>query len=120
MMIKLDSSAAPDARMGAMLVSTQYMENYSFDEDGNPDPEGYWKAKGGTDYIVRNVDSEASKLEVQLLMDRVSEQVEWSNVASRSFIIGIKIVPVDYDAGAGQSDPSYAAYLRQALQELTV
>lgn len=39
-----------------LVIHTQYRENYSFDQDGNPvvGPEAHWKYKGGDTYVVPN------------------------------------------------------------------
>jgi len=44
--------------MAKMVLSTQILENYAWDRDGNllTGDDAYWKPKGGKDYFVLNVD----------------------------------------------------------------
>ena len=44
--------------MSKLLIQTQVFENYAWREDGSlgVGAEAYWKAKGGSDYVVRNID----------------------------------------------------------------
>jgi hypothetical protein len=38
-----------------LVIRTQYMENYgAHDWDGQGECPQYWKAKGGSDYVVKN------------------------------------------------------------------
>ena len=42
--------------MSKLLITTQVYENYAWDENGNlgKGADAYWKAKGGSDYVVKN------------------------------------------------------------------
>ena len=43
--------------MSKLLITTQVYENYgAHDWDGEGQCPQYWKAKGGSDYVVLNVD----------------------------------------------------------------
>ena len=71
-----------------LIAVTQYHENYAFDADGSPSVPGYWKAKGGTEYVVaRNLKSIEDTAELQALVDAKLPEMEWDNPASRSYII---------------------------------
>jgi hypothetical protein len=71
-----------------LIAITQYHENYEFDADGSPVLPGYWKAKGGTEYVVaRNISSVEDTAELQALVDAKRSEMEWDNPASRSYII---------------------------------
>lgn len=85
------------SNVGALLISTQYLENYAFDADGNVDGVNpHWKCKGGDDIIVTGVDLDSTALEIDYILDAVRERVEWDNDASRSYIIGTQLVAADY------------------------
>jgi hypothetical protein len=84
----------------ALLVSTQCFENYAFTPDGEVDGENpYWKPKGGSDYLIQNVDAESTSLEIQYILGRVAEQVETDNSLYREYIIGCRMVPGDFAFG---------------------
>jgi hypothetical protein len=44
--------------MSKLLITTQVYENYAWNEDGSigTGANAYWKAKGGSDYVIRNID----------------------------------------------------------------
>ena len=81
--------------MTKLLIQTQVFENYAWNEDGSLGigVNAYWKAKGGSDYIVRNVD-ECDMIDV--IVDRVRGQIEMDNESFREYIIGYKIVADDF------------------------
>lgn len=99
MMIKLDS-AAVTPRLGAILVSTQYYENYAIDDAGYVDGENpYWKPKFGSDILVTGVDAEATDLEIEMILDRIKDRTTWENDASYSYVAGWSRVPADFAFG---------------------
>ena len=76
-----------------LIAVTQYYENYGFDATGElvvvpqVDGPGYWKPKGGTEYVVaRNLKS-VDTAELQALVDAKLPEMEWDNPASRSDVI---------------------------------
>ena len=73
--------------MSKLLISTQVYENY-----GNAD-QPYWKAKAGNDYVVLDVD--VSDM-VEVIVDRVRDQVEVSHDFFTETIRGYKVVADDY------------------------
>jgi len=81
--------------MSKLLITTQVYENYAWDADGNlgTGANAHWKAKGGSDYVVKNVD------ECDMVLDivyRASRLIEFDNDACREEVIGWKIVADDY------------------------
>ena len=70
-------------------------ENYAWNKDGSlgTGANAYWKAKGGSDYVVRNVDQCDM---VDVIVDRVRPQIEKDDDAFREEIIGWKVVADDY------------------------
>ena len=76
-----------------LVIDTQYRENYSFDQDGNPvvGPEARWKYKGGETYVVPNfrLIDETSDL-AQYARDTVEQLkplIEYHNSASEEYIL---------------------------------
>jgi len=122
MMIQLNT-AAVNAPAYALLVSTQCYENYAWREDGSLDTENpYWKAKGGSDYLITcaTLDADSTELEQLIVLDRRRDDIETSNGGFREHIIGWRLVPADYDPAEGiEADPRdpycYAKHLRESL-----
>ncbi len=81
--------------MSKLLIQTQVMENYAWREDGSlgVGADAYWKFKGGSDYVVKNVD-ECDMIDV--IVDRVRAKVECDNDAFREYIVGYRVVSNDY------------------------
>ena len=69
-----------------LIAVTQYHENYAFDADGSPSVPGYWKAKGGTEYVVaRNLKSIEDTAELQaLLSPNLTQMVQLPRSEPRS------------------------------------
>ena len=77
-----------------LLITTQVYENYgAHDWDGVGECPEYWKAKGGNDYVVRNVDP-CDMLDV--IVDRVRSQIEQDNDSFQETIIDRSLVADDY------------------------
>jgi len=81
--------------MSKLLITTQVYENYAWREDGTfgTGTEAYWKPKGGSDYVVKNVD-ECDMIDV--IVDRVRGKIEQANDAFTEHIIGWSVVADDY------------------------
>lgn len=80
--------------MSKLLISTQVYENYAWREDGTlgTGAEAYWKAKGGNDYVVRNVDLNR----VQEIVEAATAQIDQANDAFEEHVIGWEVVADDY------------------------
>jgi hypothetical protein len=75
-------------------IITQYMENYgAHDWDGEGECPQYWKMKGGEDYFILNVDSDA---EAESAVAQVRGDIEWNDIGSRQYIIGYGLVENDF------------------------
>lgn len=76
-----------------LLIQTQIYENYAWREDGTlgTGADAYWKAKGGSDYVVRNFKGDATAVVMA-----VRDQVECDNDAYRESIIDFTVVADDY------------------------
>ena len=105
--------------MSKLLIQTQVFENYAWNEDGSLGigVDAYWKAKGGSDYIVRNVD-ECDMIDV--IVDRVRGQIEMDNEAFREYIIGYRIVADDFLTEFEQSQLKWEGRIMFPAQELVV
>jgi hypothetical protein len=81
--------------MSKLLIQTQVMENYAWREDGSlgVGADAYWKFKGGSDYVVKNVD-ECDMIDV--IVDRVRGKIECDNDAFREYVVGYRVVANDY------------------------
>lgn len=80
--------------MSKLLIYTQYYENYGSAE------EPYWKAKGGSDYVVLGLDFDAdykwADARVERILNQIRDQVEISNPMCEEYILGWSIVADDY------------------------
>lgn len=69
----------------AILVHTQYIENYGMDESMN-----YWKFKGGTSYSVTGTDERPANA-----MALVAEHVHINNAYALEFPVTWEYMPYD-------------------------
>jgi len=103
--------------MAKLLIITQVYENYgAHDWDGRGECPQYWKAKGGCDYIVKNVDVNR----VDEAVKSVWNQVECANEHYRETIIASSVVADDYLTEFEQSQLEYEGVIRFPAKELTV
>ena len=73
--------------MAKLMIFTQVYENYG--DAQKP----HWKAKGGSEYVVKGVD-ECDMIDI--IVDRVRGQVEQSNDAFMEHIVHWAVVADDY------------------------
>jgi hypothetical protein len=105
--------------MSKLLIQTQVMENYAWREDGSlgVGADACWKFKGGSDYVVKNVD-ECDMIDV--IVDRARSQIEQDNDAFREYIVSWRIVADDYLTEFEQSQLEYEGTITYSPHELTV
>lgn len=105
--------------MTKLLIQTQVFENYAWNEDGSLGigVDAYWKAKGGNDYVVKNVD-ECDMIDV--IVDRVRGQIEMDNEAFREYIIGYRIVADDFLTQFEESQLKWDGKITYPVVELEV
>ena len=76
-------------------ITTQYLENYG--DASKP----HWKYKGAEEYIVDvpgfRYDTEFSDHHGQMIVDELSEVIEYSNEFQQQYIIGWGFVPDDFE-----------------------
>jgi len=101
--------------MAKLLITTQVYENYgAHDWDGVGECPSYWKAKGGSDYVVK-------KINVNKVTDTVMAlrgQIEQDNYAFRESIIDFSVVADDALTEFEQSQLEYEGVIRFPAKEL--
>ena len=92
--------------MAKLLISTQVYENYgAHDWDGKGECPQYWKAKGGSDYVVKNFKGADTVVTEAIMCLRA--QIESSTDSYRENINGWSIVADDYLTEFEQSQLDY-------------
>ena len=101
-----------------LLITTQNHENYgAHDWDGVGECPQYWKAKGGSDYVVKNFTNFNNTTEaVMALRGQIEEDSEYF----RSFIIDWEVVADDYLTEFEQMQLDYEGKIRFAAKELVL
>ena len=101
--------------MTKLLITTQVYENYgAHDWDGTGQCPQYWKAKGGSDYVVKNVNVNKATETVMA----VRSQIEQDNYAFRESIIDWSIVADDHLTEFEQSQLAYEGKIRYGSKEI--
>lgn len=96
--------------MSKLLISTQYHENY-----GSAD-EPYWKAKGGSDYVVKKF--KGGMADATLAIMALRSQIESDNNFVREYIIDFRIVADDYLTEFEKSQLEYEGKITYPAKEL--
>ena len=98
-----------------LLITTQVYENYgAHDWDGKGLCPSYWKAKGGSDYVVKNINVN----QVTETVMGVRGQIEEDNDHFRETIIDFRLVKDDYLTEFEQSQLAYEGSIRYPAKEL--
>ena len=101
--------------MAKLLITTQVYENYgAHDWDGQGECPQYWKAKGGSDYVVKNIN--VNKVTETVM--GVRSQIEQDNQAFRETIIDWTIVADDALTEFEQSQLNYEGVIRYGSKVL--
>jgi hypothetical protein len=103
--------------MSKLLITTQVYENYgAHDWDGTGECPQYWKAKGGSDYVVLNIDiNRAAEI-----FEAVRAQCECDNEGYREHALGWEVVADDYLTEFEQSQLDYEGKIRFPATTLTL
>jgi hypothetical protein len=103
--------------MSKLLITTQVFENYAWNEDGSlgTGENAYWKAKGGSDYVVKNFRDYNRVTEVVMAL---RSQIEQDNDAFREHIIGWEVVADDYLTEFERSQLEYEGRITYPAHEL--
>lgn len=95
-MNKSTTSTTPATVTLRLLASTQYEENYgAHDWDGNGDCPQYWKFKGGTDYLVAQMEvpaSHAHLVDWKAEMERAHCLISHSDNYSKEYILNLEVM----------------------------
>jgi hypothetical protein len=104
--------------MSKLLITTQVYENYAWREDGTigTGAEAYWKAKGGNDYVVRNIDVNRARE----LANAATREIEQANDYFTETVIGWEIVADDYLTEFEQSQLEYEGRIAYPATELEI
>lgn len=79
--------------MAKLLIQTQVLENYgAHDWDGEGECPQYWKAKGGNDYVVKNIDPNRAAD----IVNAASGSIEQDDVYFCEYVIAWWVVADDY------------------------
>jgi len=100
--------------MAKLLISTQIHENYgAHDWDGEGECPQYWKAKGGSDYVVKKFKGDAT-----MAIMGLRSQIECDDNYFRESIINWKIVPNDYMTEFEKDQLGYMGKIQYGPKEL--
>jgi len=100
--------------MAKLLISTQIHENYgAHDWDGVGECPQYWKAKGGSDYVVKKFKGDAT-----MAIMGLRSQIECDDNYFRESIINWKIVPNDYMTEFEKDQLGYMGEIQYGPKEL--
>ncbi len=101
-----------------LLITTQNLENYgAHDWDGVGECPQYWKAKGGSDYVVKNFTNFNNTTEVVMAL---RGQIEEDSEYFRSSIIEWEVVADDHLTEFEQDQLNYEGKIRFAAKELVL
>jgi hypothetical protein len=101
-----------------LLITTQNYENYgAHDWDGVGECPQYWKAKGGSDYVVKNFTNFNNTTEVVMAL---RGQIEEDSEYFRSSIIDWEVVADDFLTEFEQDQLNYEGKIRFFAKELTL
>jgi len=104
--------------MSKLLITTQVYENYACNGDGSigTGANAYWKAKGGSDYVIRNIDIN----NVKALAKAAAAQIEYADDYFTEHVIGWEVVEDDYLTEFEQSQLDYEGRIVYPAQELSL
>jgi hypothetical protein len=99
-----------------LLITTQVYENYgAHDWDGVGECPQYWKAKGGNDYVVLNVDANRARE----IFASVRSQCEEDNQGYREHVLDWEVVADDYLTEFERSQQEYEGRIAYPARVLT-
>ena len=103
--------------MSKLLITTQTHENYgAHDWDGKGACPQYWKAKGGSDYVVLDVNINRAAETVAAVRSQVENDCEYF----REYIIGWEVVADDFLTDFEQSQLEYDGKIAYPAKILTL
>ncbi len=109
--------------MSKLLITTQTYENYgAHDWDGVGQCPQYWKAKGGNDYVVKNIPwkTEDDFQNALKILAEVTPKIECDNDYFRETAIGWEVVADDYLTEYERNQLEYDGEIRYPAREILV
>lgn len=104
-----------EANMAKLLITTQVYENYgAHDWDGKGECPDYWKAKGGNEYVVKNIPVN----DAAAIAARVENQCTEDSDYFREHVIGWEVVADDYLTEFERDQLEYEGKIRFSPKEL--
>lgn len=94
-----------------LIIATQYMENYgAHDWDGEGECPQYWKAKGGTTYVVENLTQAQVDRAVNTNIPTLRKLIERDNEFIREYVINVFSVVDAARVGEKWETPVFLSY----------
>lgn len=102
-----------------IVIDTQYMENYG------SAAEPYWKFKGGSSYMIENVEQFVKKNEFfekkcEMVVDSIRSKIEYDEPMGREYILGWSIQEDDYMSDFERSQQEYDGQVLYPEPRLTI
>jgi len=104
--------------MSKLLIVTQVYENYAWREDGSigTGADAYWKAKCGSEYVVKNVNLG----KIHTLVEKAIATVEEANDYFIEKFVGWEIVEDDYLTDFEKFQLEYEGKIEHPAKELVI
>jgi hypothetical protein len=103
--------------MSKLLILTQVYENYgAHDWDGRGEAPSYWKAKGGNEYVVKNINVNRAMETFVRVRDQVIEDSDYF----REHVIHWEVVDDNYLTEFELDQLEFEGVIRFPVKELTV
>jgi len=106
-----------------LLITTQVYENYgAHDWDGVGECPSYWKAKGGNDYVIKNLpwQTEADFQNAVKIVDQVRVKIDQNTDYFRETCMGWQMVEDDYLTEFERSQLAYEGKIAYPAREILV
>lgn len=96
-----------------LVIHTQHYENYAWREDGTlgTGPDAYWKAKGGSEYMIEHV---PTGIDYEAVIDMVRDEVDFTSDGFQSTIINWTVEGDDYMSWFEKSQLEYEGTIQFA------
>lgn len=103
--------------MAKLLVLTQVYENYgAHDWDGRGECPQYWKAKGGSEYVVKDIDVNRAYAIAQAAAKQIDTDTEYYTET----VMGWEVVADDYLTEFERDQLEYEGLIRFPAKEIMV
>jgi len=89
------------------MIYTQVQENYGY----------IWKAKGGNEYFVDNVDHNSP---ISSMLEQAKELVEWASDEYQEYVVGWEVVEDNYLTAYELDQLQYEQQITYRAQKIVV